>query len=72
MPKQKRKIVVRIRREDPYWVISAALESGLQFAMNRLEDHGVEIPENIRAEALPFMLNELLLALDVIDWDKSK
>ena len=67
----RKKVVLKLKH-DAYGIISDALEHGLQFAMNRLEDHGVEIPENIRAEALPSMLNELMIALDVIDWDKSK
>jgi hypothetical protein len=67
----RKKVVLKLKH-DAYSIISDALEHGLQFAINRLEDHGAFITEEVRASALPFMLNELLLALDVIDWDKSK
>ena len=68
----RKKIVLKINHPTAYSVVSDALESGLQFAMNRLEDHGVRISDSQREASLPNMLNELMIALDMVDWDKSK
>lgn len=52
-----------------YHIISDAVQSGLRFALNRLEDHGVEISDAQRLASIDPMMNELMIALDsVIDW----
>lgn len=54
---------------NTYRIISDAVEHGLGFALNRLEDHGVEISEEQRLAATEPMMNELMLAIcDVIDF----
>ena len=69
----RKKVVLKIKLPSVYGIVSDALEHGLQFAMNRLEDHwGLSIPDEVRTEALPHMLNELMIALDMVDWEKSK
>ncbi len=58
-------------RFKAYDLVAEKLEEGLGFAMNRLVDAGVQITEEQREAALPFMLNELQVALSDIDWERS-
>lgn len=70
----KKQIQLRLRS---YCIVRDALENGLGFALNRLQeaagdrDLGLDDDE-LRARALDLMLNELMISLEgQIDWDKS-
>ena len=68
MPKKK-----AILKFNAYSIVKDAIETGLGFAMNQLEDvMGKPIPYEIREAAMPSMLNEVMCYLaEVIDWEKS-
>lgn len=59
----KRKVIPKL---NVYRIISDAIENGLGFAMNRLQDHGVEISDEQREASLDQMLNEILIALEEV------
>lgn len=58
---------------DAYGIVHDALETGLRFALNRLEDvTNQTIPPEQRQAAMDPMLNEIMLALSgVVQWEKS-
>jgi hypothetical protein len=65
----RKKIKVKLQA---YGLIEDAVYSGLGFALNRLDDAGVEITEAQRDAASGPMLNEVMIALsEVIDVDRS-
>ena len=53
-----------------YSIVHDAVEHGLQYALNRLEDGGVEITDDQRAACIDPMMNELMIALcEIINFD---
>lgn len=60
-------------RLTAYGLIEDAVEKGIGFALNRLEDTWDQtIPDPVRDEAKPKMLHEIMNYLsEVIDWEKS-
>ncbi len=66
----KKKAIIRL---NAYSLISDAVESGLGFALNRLDDVLDNcLTEEQRESATGPMLNEIMIALEnVIDWEKS-
>ena len=55
---------------NTYKIVQNAVETGMKFALNRLEDTTYEpITEFHKTSALPGMVDEIMLALDeVVDW----
>jgi hypothetical protein len=72
----KRQIQLRLRA---YSIVRDALESGLGFALNRLQDaageRDLQLDDELREramDAMDAMINELAVALDArINWEKS-
>jgi hypothetical protein len=61
----RKKIKPKLRS---YLIMSEAIEKGLHFALNRLEDTGAKITQKQRDAAIPNMLNEILVSLsNVVD-----
>jgi len=70
---KKKQVQLRLRS---YCIVRDALETGLGFALNRLQDaagdRDLKLDDELRARAMDPMLNELTIALeDKVDCDKS-